>query len=155
MHILCLIATYTPERQDYLQGATYLHVLPQLVPRFLWPEKPRSHIATYELAIYYGLQDAEATETTTIAFGLLAEAFANFGLFGSVLLGAFWGVTLKKLQIWSAYSPMFSFAGLMMVLLTAWAFSAELTMAAWISSFQQALVVVLGVPFVIKSLFGD
>jgi hypothetical protein len=153
MHILCLIESYTPARQDYLYGATYRHVLPQLIPRFFWPEKPRSHIATYELSIYYGLQNEEATETTTIAFGLLAEAFANFGLAGSVLLGLFWGVTLKKLQVWTTFSPMFSFAGLMMVLLTAWAFSAELTMAAWVSSFQQAVVVVLGVPFLIRTFF--
>jgi hypothetical protein len=155
MHILCLIAAYTPDRQDYLYGATYTHVLPQLIPRFFWPDKPRSHIATYELSIYYGLQREEDTESTTIAFGLLAEAFANFGYFGGIFLGLFWGVTLKKLQIWTTFSPMFSFAGLMMVLLTAWAFSAELTMAAWVSSFEQAVLVVLGIPWVIKSLFGD
>lgn len=154
MHILCLISSYTPERQDYLYGSTYRHVLPQLIPRLLWPDKPKSHIATYELSIYYGLQSEEDTETTTIAFGLLAEAYANFGLIGGVMLGVFWGVVLKKLQIWSALSPMFSFAGLTMVLLTAWAFNAELTMAAWVSSFQQAVVVVLGIPFLIKSLFG-
>jgi hypothetical protein len=156
MHILCLISSYTPERQDYLYGSTYKHVLPQLIPRFFWPDKPKSHIATYELSIYYGLQREQDTETTTIAFGLLAEAYANFGIIGSIMLGVFWGVLLKKLQIWSTYSPMFSFAGLLMVLLTAWAFSAELTMAAWISSFQQAAVVVLGIPFLVKSLFvGD
>jgi hypothetical protein len=154
MHILCLISSYTPERQDYLYGSTYRHVLPQLIPRFFWPEKPKSHIATYELSIYYGLQREADTETTTIAFGLLTEAYANFGLAGSLLLGAFWGVLLKKLQIWSALSPMFSFAGLMMVLFTAWAFNAELTMAAWVSSFQQAVVVVLGVPLLIKTLLG-
>ncbi|MCW5550260.1 MAG: hypothetical protein KIT44_14955 [Opitutaceae bacterium] len=152
MHILCLIESYTPVRQDYLYGATYRHVLPQLIPRFFWPEKPRSHVSTYELSIYYGLQSEEATETTTIAFGLLAEAYANFGMFGSVMLGLFWGVTLKKLQIWTTFSPMFSFAGLIMILLTAWAFNSELTMAAWISSLQQAVVVVVGIPFVLKRL---
>jgi hypothetical protein len=155
MHILCLIDSYTPARQPHLYGSTYAHVLPQLVPRFFWPAKPRSHIATYELSIYYGLQQEEDTEKTTIAFGLLAEAYANFGFFGSVLLGLFWGVILKKLQIWSTFSPMFSFAGLMMILLTAWAFSAELTMAAWVSSFEQAVLVVLGVPFLIRKVFGD
>ncbi|MDB6115566.1 MAG: hypothetical protein JWQ62_2511, partial [Lacunisphaera sp.] len=91
MHILCLIVDYTPARQDYLHGKTYTYVLPQLVPRYFWPDKPRSHIATYELGIYYGLQQEEDTNTTTIAFGLLAEAYANFGLFGSILLGLFWG----------------------------------------------------------------
>jgi len=155
MHILCLICSYTPERQDYLYGATYVHVLPQLIPRFFWPEKPRSHIATYELSIYYGLQHEEDTNATTIAFGLLAEAFANFGYFGSVLLGVFWGFVHRKLQIWSTFSPMFSFAGLFMILLTAWSLSAELTMAAWVSSFEQAVIVVLGLPLLVRSLFGN
>lgn len=155
MHMLCLIVSYTPERQDYLHGRSYGHVLPQLIPRFFWAEKPRSHVATYELAIYYGLQQEESTTTTTIAFGLVAEAYANFGLWGAFLLGAFWGCVLKKLQVWSTFSPMFSLAGLLMILLTAWAFSAELTMAAWVSSFQQAIIVVLGVPWVIRNVFGD
>jgi hypothetical protein len=154
MHILCLIVDITPSRQDYLYGKTYTYVLPQLIPRLFWPDKPRSHIATYELGIYYGLQDEEATNSTTIAFGLLTEAYANFGLVGAVLLGTFWGFWLKKLQIWSTFSPMFSFAGLLMVLLTAWSFNAELTMAAWVSSLEQAVVVVLGAPMIIRSLFG-
>ncbi|WP_438482686.1 hypothetical protein [Oleiharenicola lentus] len=154
MHILCLVATYTPDRQDYLYGKTYAYVPPQLVPRLLWPDKPRSHIATYELAKYYGLQSEEDTEATTIAFGLLAEAYANFGIIGAILLGATWGFMLKKLQIWSTFSPMFSFAGLFMVLMTAWSFSAELTMAAWVSSLEQAVIVVLGVPMIIRALFG-
>jgi hypothetical protein len=154
MHILCLIVDCTPDRQDYLYGQTYAHVLPQLIPRFFWANKPRSHVATYELAIYYGLQDEEATNTTTIAFGLLTESYANFGMFGAILLGTFWGFWLKKLQIWSTFSPMFSFAGLFMVLLTAWAFSAELTMAAWVSSLEQAVIVVLGVPMLLRALFG-
>lgn len=154
MHILCLVVSYTPERQDYLYGKTYGYVLPQLIPRIFWPEKPRSHIATYELGIYYGLQDEEATQSTTIAFGLLTEAYANFGLFGAIFLGCFWGFWLKKLQIWSTFSPMFSFAGLLMILLTAWSFNAELTMAAWVSSFEQAVIVVLGVPLIVRSLFG-
>jgi hypothetical protein len=154
MHLLCLIIDCTPERQDYLYGSTYRHVLPQLIPRFFWAGKPRSHVATYELAIYYGLQREEDTASTTIAFGLLTESYANFGLFGAVLLGAFWGATLKKLQIWSTFSPMFSFAGLFMILLTAWSFNAELTMAAWVSSFQQAVIMVLGVPLLLRSLLG-
>lgn len=155
MHILCLINSCTPERQDYLYGSTYVHVLPQLIPRFFWPGKPRSHIATYELGIYYGLQHEEDTAATTIAFGLVAEAYANFGMIGAILLGVFWGFVLRKFQIWSTFSPMFSFAGLFMILLTAWSLSAELTMAAWVSSFEQAVIAVLGLPLLIRSLFGN
>ena len=155
MHILCLVVSYSPDPQPYLYGKTYGYVLPQLIPRLFWPDKPRSHIATYELSIYYGLQREEDTENTTIAFGLLTEAYANFGLLGGILLGAFWGFTLKKLQVWSTFSPMFSFAGLLMILLTAWSFSSELTMAVWVSSLEQAVVVVIGIPMVIRSLFGS
>jgi hypothetical protein len=155
MHLLCLIIDYTPQRQPYLYGDTYKHVLPQLIPRFFWSDKPRSHVATYQLAIYYGLQREEDTASTTIAFGLVTEAYANFGLVGAILLGAFWGFILKKLQIWSTFSPMFSFAGLLMILLTAWSLNAELTMAAWVSSFQQAALMVIGLPFVLRNLFGE
>ncbi len=153
MHILCLVIDVTPSRQDYLYGRTYGYVLPQLIPRAFWPDKPRSHIATFDLSIYYGLQSEEDTNSTTIAFGLLTEAYANFGLAGAVLLGVFWGWSLKKLQLLSAVSPMFSLAGLLMILLTAWSFSAELTMAAWVSSLEQAVVVVLGVPMLYRALF--
>ena len=144
-----------PARQPYLYGETYGYVLPQLIPRFLWPDKPRSHIATFQLSIYYGLQDEDATNNTTIAFGMLAEAYANFGMIGTGMLGLFWGTILKKLQVLSFHSPMFSQAGLMMILLTAWAFAIELTMAVWISSFSQALIIVLGVPLLIRALFSS
>ncbi len=154
MHMLCLIVTWSPDRQDYLYGKTYSYVLPQLIPRLFWPEKPRSHIATYELSKYYGLQAEEDTASTTIAFGLLAEAYANFGLVGGLMLGLSWGFMLKKLQIWSTFSPMFSFAGLFMVLLTAWAFNAEMTMSVWFSSLEQAMFVALGVPMAVKKFFG-
>ena len=155
MHILCLIVNYSPERQPFLMGETYGFVLPQLIPRFFWPDKPPSHAGTYRLAIYYGLQDEDATSSTTIAFGMLAEAYANFGLIGGILLGVFWGVSLKKLQILSWHSPMFSLAGLLMILLTAWSFNSEHTMAVWISSLYQALIVVLGVPLALRNFLGS
>lgn len=155
MHILCLVIAYTPERQPFLDGETYGYVLPQLIPRFFWPNKPRSHIGTYRLAIYYGLQDEEATTATTIAFGMLAEAYANFGLLGGGFLGLVFGASLKKLQHLSRHSPIFSLAGLLMILLTAWSFNSEMTMAVWISSLYQALIVVLGVPFALRQFAGS
>ena len=100
-----IVIDWTPDRQPYLYGETYGYVLPQLVPRLVWPDKPRSHVATYRLSIYYGLQDEDATESTTIAFGMLTEAYANFGLIGAILLGLFWGVNLKKLQTLARHSP--------------------------------------------------
>jgi hypothetical protein len=50
---------------------------------------------------------------------------------------------------------MFSFAGLLMILLTAWSFNSEHTMAVWVSSLSQAIIVVLGVPLALRGLLGS
>jgi hypothetical protein len=155
MHMLGMVVEYTPDRQPYLNGETYGYVLPQLVPRLLWPDKPPSHVATNRLSIYYGLQSEEATVNTTIAFGMPAEAYANFGLLGMAGLGLLFGFGLKKIQVLGARSPMFSLAGITMILLTAWSLNAEFTMAVWVSSLFQALIVALGVPLLLRGVLGD
>lgn len=155
MHIFAMVVHFTPQHQPFLMGETYNYVLPQLIPRIFWQGKPRSHIATYRLSIYYGLQDEESTTKTTIAFGMPAEAYANFGMFGMILLGGFFGFALKKLRMLSSNSPMFSLAGMLMILLTAWSFNAELTLAAWVSSLSQGLIMALGVPWALRQVLGD
>ena len=150
--MLCLVVHYSPDNLPYLDGETYGHVLPQLVPRFFWPDKPRSHVSTYRLSTYYGLQEEDATQTTTIAFGLPTEAYANFGFFGLAGLGLLFGFVFRKLQHFAAHSPMFSPAGLMMIILCAWSLNAELTMAAWISSLYQALIVAIGIPLALRAI---
>lgn len=155
MQMLTLVVTNTPDRQPFLNGETYQYVLPQLIPRIVWPDKPPSHVGTNRLSVYYGLQDEESTVSTTIAFGMPAEAYANFGLLGMLGLGALFGGGLKKLQVLSTNSPMFSLAGILMILLTAWSLNAEFTMAVWVSSLFQALVVALGTPIIVRSLIGD
>lgn len=155
MHMLGMVVEYTPDRQPYLNGETYSYVLPQLIPRLLWPDKPPSHVATNRLSVYYGLQSEEATGSTTIAFGMPAEAYANFGLIGMAGLGMFFGFGLKKVQTLGARSPMFSLAGITMILLTAWSLNAEFTMAVWVSSLFQALIVALGIPLVLRGILGD
>lgn len=154
LHMLCLVVDCTPARQPFLDGETYGYVPGQLVPSFFWPGKPPSHVATYRLSIYYGLQDEGATSKTTIAFGMIPEAYANFGFFGIGLLGAMVGFAIKKFGDWATYSPILSYPGLVLVVLMAWSFQAELTMAAWLSSFYQACVAILGVPFVMRNFLG-
>lgn len=154
LHMLCMVVHFTPAHQPYLNGESYGYVLPQLIPRFAWPNKPRSHIGTYRLSIYYGLQDEDATQRTTIAFGMPTEAYANFGFFGMIGLGATFAFVFRKLQHLGSNSPMFSLAGLMMIILSAWSLNAELTMAVWVSSLYQALIVTLGVPLVLRALLG-
>lgn len=154
-HILCLVVTYTPERQPYLHGKTYGQIPGQFVPRFLWPEKPVAHISTNTLSVYYGLQREEDTLRTTIAFGTLSEAYANFGYAGLMGLAAVFAFCFRKVSDWCAHSPMLSYAGLFQVVLMAWSFQSELTLSVWLSSLFQACVTVLGLPFVLRRLLGQ
>ena len=152
-HIMCLVVSATPEKLPYLGGETYTQIPGQFVPRFFWEDKPVGHISTYTLAIYYGLQRAEDTKRTTIGFGLLTEAYANFGFFGLGLLGAFFGVLFKRVSVWASESPILSYGGMLMVVLMAWTFQTELTMSNWITSLFQACIVVVGVPFFLRNFF--
>ena len=154
-HILCLVVSYTPERQPYLNGETYAEVPGQFIPSFFWKEKPPAHVATNRLSVYYGLQRAEDTAKTTIAFGLLTEAYANFGYIGIALLAAVFAFCFKIFGDWTAHSPMLSYPGLVLIVLMAWSFQAELTLAAWLSSLYQACAVVLGIPFLIRNFLGQ
>lgn len=153
-HIMCLVVDNTPARQPFLDGLTYTYIPAQFVPSFFWSGKPPAHIATNKLSVYYGLQSEGATAKTTIAFGIVTEAYANYGFFGIAVIAALTAFMFKKLGDWSAYSPILSYPGLMLVVLMAWSFQSELTMAAWLSSFYQACIAVLGVPFVMRNFFG-
>ncbi|HSY53226.1 MAG TPA: hypothetical protein VK785_02210 [Opitutaceae bacterium] len=152
--MICLVVDNTPDRLPYLDGLTYGQIPGQFVPRFFWADKPVAHISTYTLSIYYGLQRPEDTKKTTIAFGLLAEAYANFGFYGAGLIAFVFGFCLKKYSLWASESPILSYAGLMLVLLMAWSFQTELTLSVWLSSLFQAAVAVLGMPFVLRNFLG-
>ena len=153
-HIMCLVISQTPEKQPYLFGASYGPIPSQLIPRFFWPDKPTAHISTSMLAVYYGLQSAEDTKKTTIGFGMLTEAYANFGVGGIMGLGFFLGFLFKKLSRWALNSPTLSYGGILLVMLMAWSFQVELTMAIWISSFLQACIAMLGIPLLLRSFIG-
>lgn len=150
IQILCLVVSETPQRLPYIYGETYAQIPGQFVPRFFWPGKPVGHVSTNTLAVYYGLQRIEDTEKTTIAFGLLAEAYSNFGLLGVGLIAFLFGSVLKKVSGWAADSPILSYPGLILIVLMAWSFQDEFTLSIWLSSFYQACVVVCILPFALN-----
>jgi hypothetical protein len=151
-HIICLVVDRTPEHQDYLHGDTYLNIPGQLIPRYFWPGKPVGHVSTNRLSTYYGLQSEDATVRTTIAFGMLAEAYANFGFLGVGVFAFLFAGVLRLLTGWGANSPTLSYGGLLLVMLMAWSFQVELTLSVWLSSLFQGCVAILGVPLLVRSL---
>jgi hypothetical protein len=148
LQMLLLVQTKSPEYKAFLGGSTYTIIPGLLVPRFIDPKKKRAHEGTYMLGIYYGLQDHKATLGTTIAFGPLAEAYANFsypGVVGlAVLLGALygWGTHL------SMNSPITSLRGLFALLLLSSTIAVEYSAGVFVTTLFQGSVVLLGLALV-------
>jgi hypothetical protein len=86
---------------------------------------------------------------------MLSEAYANFGYIGLALLGALIGSMFKKIQGWASGGPLFSYGGLLLIILLAWSFQVEFTLSIWLASLYQASVAVLGIPFTIRQFFGE
>lgn len=143
MHWLLYIQASTPGMFPYLNGATYAVIPRMFVPRLFDPDKPRSHEGTYLIAIHYGIQTREDTETTTIAFGLLNEAYANFGYLGigalGIVLGAFYGGVAH----WARGMPILSFRALFAMLVASYSFQAEYTSTFYVAALFQSTVVLL------------
>ncbi len=153
-HIMCLVVDRTPSLRPHLDGTTYRSIPLLLVPRFIWPDKPAPHDSNRTLSIYYGLSTEESARNVSIAFGTPAEAYANFGLFGLTLLGALYGWFFKRVERWCADAPTVSFAGIAKVLLIAWSFQAEMTLAVWTSSLFQAAVALIAAPMALKAILN-
>lgn len=145
-HMVCLTVDRIPSFLPYLEGETYKDIPAQLVPRIIWPNKPSPALSNDRLAIYLGLVDEDTAQNVSIAFGFIAEAYANFGLLGVAVLGIIMGWGFKIVMLLGQDAPQFSALGLFLILLTAWSFQAEMIMAGWLTSLFQAAVVVVGVP---------
>jgi hypothetical protein len=69
----------TPADVPFQGGQTYAFVAVALVPRFLWSDKPSVNDANRFYQTAYGLTAARQLDGVSIAVGVLAEAFINFG----------------------------------------------------------------------------
>lgn len=154
-HIMCLVVSTSPTQQPYLNGETYRDIPAQFIPRLFWPGKPLGNLSTSRLSVYYGLQSEDDAQKTSIGFGMLSEAYANFGYFGLALLGVLIGGGFKKIQGWASDGPLFSYGGLLLIIFLAWSFQVEFTLSSWLASLYQASVAVLGIPFIIRQFFGE
>lgn len=150
LHMLCLVIDSTDKGLPLLMGDTYGDILPQLVPRIVWQDKPTGQISSMRLSVYFGLQDINATRYTSIAFGTLAESYANFGLLGMAMLGALVGWAGKVISIWTRSCPLLSNGGLIMILVMAWSIQIELPLSVWIASIYQAAICVLLLPHAVR-----
>lgn len=95
IHMLLLVQKKSPEEVPFLGGITYEPIPRLLIPRIIDDQKGISHAGNVMLTVNYGVQTIDQTATTSIYWGLVPEAYANFGYLGvaglAVLLGLFYG----------------------------------------------------------------
>jgi len=145
---LLLTQVRSPDIQPFLEGATYQWIPQLLVPRIFLESKVTAHYATSLLNIYYGKQRLQDTFSTTIGWGLLSEAYANFGLVGCAVLAVILGYAFGNMSAWSHYAPLLSARYLVSVLLLVYAFNDSVA-SVFISSLFQSLMSLLIVNFFI------
>jgi hypothetical protein len=143
VQMLLRVQSQSPGEKPFLYGRTYALIPELLIPRVLYSDKVRSHEGTYLLSIYYGLQTRQATNRTTIGFGLLAEAYANFGYPGVVGLALLLGAGLGWVTRWAMQTPLTSFRGLFSLVVLSLAIQTEHTAGVVVSSLFQAFVTLL------------
>jgi hypothetical protein len=135
-----------------LNGQTYTLIPALLIPRILWPSKPRTHAGQVMLNVHFGRQDLQSTFTTYIAWGLPAEAYGNFGPFkGMIILGVVLGVFFAWAELFTARKPILSTEGFVsFVVFLGLANSFEMVASVMITSIFQSIVPVVAAcaPFV-------
>jgi hypothetical protein len=155
-NLLFVIDAVKSEHISLLKGDTYTLIPPLLMPRIFWPNKPRTHEGQILLNVHFGRQDMDSTFTTYIAWGLLPEAYGNFGpIVGATILGAFLGTLFAWIENISVRKLVVSMEGflalcLLMNLMNSFEMVASILVT---STFQSmAIIVVASLPFVHRTI---
>jgi len=139
LHMLLLVQRKSPDEVPFLNGLTYEPIPRLLIPRFIDSDKGISHAGNVLLTVNYGVQTLEQTQTTSIGWGLVPEAYANFGYVGVAALA----VALAMFYSWmtniSVGAPMTSLRFVLGLLIMAAATKAD-TMGVFITSQFQGVV---------------
>jgi len=151
-----IVDTFESGSSRPLYGKTYTLIPALLIPRFFWPDKPRTHEGQVMLNLNFGRQSSEEeTFNTYIAWGLLPEAVGNFGCVGGAcFLGLLAGFGCGLLETWSARKRVLSVEGLVAIaLLLALAVSYEMVASVFVTATFQLLVAVIILGLLLRHWF--
>jgi hypothetical protein len=155
-NLLFVIDAVDTMHVSLLHGATYELIPPLLVPRILNPDKPRSHQGQVLLNVHFGRQDLNSTFETYIAWGLLPEAYGNFGEFaGSLCIGIFLGLCFAWVEMFTVRKLVISLEGfLSLSLMLNLMNSFEMVSSVFVTSTFQSflIIVVVSLPFVRRTV---
>jgi hypothetical protein len=138
-YLLLLAQRVSPEEIPFLRGETYRIIPSALVPRLFSPEKQSPHYSTTLLNVRYERQTWETAQSTSIGWGLLNEAFANFGYVGCVVAAAIIGSFFGLVTWWCKGMPVDSIHYLVGIYTLGFAIQTEMTAAIFITAYVQGL----------------
>lgn len=105
LQMLLLAQNLTPDHIDYLKGESYAQLPSMLVPRLFSEGKVASQAGMDLLNRRYGLVSFDGPAESAITWGLVAEAWANFGYLGVIGVGGLVGLFCGLLTRWSTGAP--------------------------------------------------
>src|SRR5580692_261723 len=153
LHMVLAVQEATPSIIPYLEGGTYALLPSMLVPRFLQPDKTESQAGLNLLSVRYGRQRAEDTYKTTLGWGMVAEAYANYGNPAVIVVGALFGALCGMLMRLSATAAPLSLAMLMAIASTLALCNLELDVSSLVVSMLQTaggILLFAALPRVVK-----
>ena len=153
LHMVLAVQEATPGIIPYLEGGTYALLPSMLVPRFVEPEKTESQAGLNLLSVRYGRQRAEDTYKTTLGWGMVAEAYANYGNPAVFVVGALFGALCGMLMRLSATAAPLSLAMLMAIASTLALCNLELDVSSLVVSMLQTaggILLFAALPRVVK-----
>jgi hypothetical protein len=140
IHMLLRVQKMSPEEVPFLEGITYEGIPALLLPRFVYREKGLAHNANIMLTVNYGVQNIDqATSGTSIQWGLITEAYANYGYVGVAGLAVFLALFYAYFSRLTVGVPLISLRFVLGLLVMGAAVRAD-TMALFITSQFQAIV---------------
>lgn len=90
---------YVPAVIPYERGAVWRDALQNLIPRLLYPDKPRLASDSEHTMRYTGLVLASGSEGTSISLGYVADSYVDFGpvwmYIPIFLVGLLWGLMYR------------------------------------------------------------
>jgi hypothetical protein len=156
--ILVGVQQATPRVLPFLEGKTYTLLPSMLVPRFVDPDKPSSQSVLNLLSVRYGLQNVGGTASTTIGWGLIAEAWANFGFIGVVAIGIVFGALCGAITLLSCGASLASLRMLAAIAATSVLLNIEADLSYLLVTMLQTIAAVFiagTLPMIAIKLFGQ
>ncbi len=93
-----MVMQMTPTQVPYQNGRLYKYLAVSLIPRAIWPDKPSFNQANQFYQVAYGVTDRRDLGKVSMAVGILAESYINFGWFGPPFIMLILGLLLNCIR---------------------------------------------------------